>query len=195
MSNNKLKKGNYLDILLKYNQTIFSTKEIALLWNEENSVAVRNRLNNYVENKKLIRLRKGFYVKSKDYNKFELGVKIYTPSYISFETVLYKSGVIFQFYNKIFLASYLKREIEVNNQKYSYNKIKNLTLTNHSGVNQKDNYSIASVERAFLDTVYLNKGYHFDNLSPIDWGKIFKILPIYRNDAMKKRLKKYYKNA
>jgi hypothetical protein len=195
MLNNKIKKGNYLDMLLKSDQSIFSTKEIALLWNEENSVAVRNRLNDYVKNKKIIRLRKGFYAKNKNYDKFELGVKIYNPAYISFETVLCKSGIVFQFYNKIFLASYLKREIEVDNQKYSYNKIKDISLINHLGVKQKDNYFIATTERAFLDTVYLNKGYHFDNLSPINWEKVFKILPIYKNNIMEKRVKKYYKNA
>lgn len=195
MLNNKIKKGNYLDMLLKSDQSIFSTKEIALLWNEENSVAVRNRLNDYVKNKKIIRLRKGFYAKNKNYDKFELGVKIYNPAYISFETVLCKSGIVFQFYNKIFLASYLKREIEVDNQKYSYNKIKDISLINHLGVKQKDNYFIATTERAFLDTVYLNKGYHFDNLSPIDWEEVFKILPIYKNNIMEKRVKKYYKNA
>jgi hypothetical protein len=195
MLNNKIKKGNYLDMLLKSDQSIFSTKEIALLWNEENSVAVRNRLNDYVKNKKIIRLRKGFYAKNKNYDKFELGVKIYNPAYISFETVLCKSGIVFQFYNKIFLASYLKREIEVDNQKYSYNKIKDISLINYLGVKQKDNYFIATTERAFLDTVYLNKGYHFDNLSPINWEKVFKILPIYKNNIMEKRVKKYYKNA
>ncbi len=60
MSKNITKKGNYLSTLLRSNKTIFSTKEIALLWNEENSAAVRNRLNDYVKNGKLIRLRRGF---------------------------------------------------------------------------------------------------------------------------------------
>jgi len=195
MIKNNIKKGNYLDILLRSDKTVFSTKEIALLWRESSSPAFRNRLNDYVKKGKLIRLRKGLYSKEKNYDKFELGVKVYNPSYISFETVLYKAGVIFQYYKKIFLASYLTRDIEVDNQKYSYHKIKDPVLTNKSGVQQKDNYSIASPERAFLDTVYLNKGYHFDNLSSIDWEKVFSILPVYNNKSMKKRVKKYQKNA
>jgi len=195
MSKNITKKGNYLNILLRFNKTIFSTKEIALLWNEENSAAVRNRLNDYVKNGKLIRLRRGLYSKDKNYDKFELAVNIYTPSYISFETVLYKAGAIFQYYNSIFVASYLARDINVDNQKYSYRKIKDTILTNQSGIKRNNNYYIASPERAFLDVVYLNKGYHFDNLSPIEWDKVFEILPVYKNKAMEKRVKEYYDNV
>jgi len=195
MSKNITKKGNYLNILLRSNKTIFSTKEIALLWNEENSAAVRNRLNDYVKNGKLIRLRRGLYSKDKNYDKFELAVNIYTPSYISFETVLYKAGAIFQYYNSIFVASYLARDINVDNQKYSYRKIKDTILTNQSGIKRNNNYYIASPERAFLDVVYLNKGYHFDNLSPIEWDKVFEILPVYKNKAMEKRVKEYYDNV
>jgi len=195
MSKNITKKGNYLNILLRSNKTIFSTKEIALLWNEENSAAVRNRLNDYVKNGKLIRLRRGLYSKDKNYDKFELAVNIYTPSYISFETVLYKAGAIFQYYNSIFVASYLTRDVNVDNQKYSYKKIKDTVLTNQSGIKRNNNYYIASPERAFLDVVYLNKGYHFDNLSPIEWDKVFEILPVYKNKAMEKRVKEYYDNV
>jgi len=54
------------------------------------------------------------------------------------------------------------------------------------------NYAIAIPERAFLDTLYLYKKYHFDNLSPINWKKVFEILPIYQNKALEKRIKKYH---
>jgi len=39
----------------------------------------------------------------------ELAVKINTPSYISFETVLAQAGVIFQFYESVFVASHLSK--------------------------------------------------------------------------------------
>jgi hypothetical protein len=66
----------------------------------------------------LIRVYRGLYAKDEDYNQFELATRIYTPSYISFETVLTRSGINFQYYNNIFVASYVSREIIVNNQKY-----------------------------------------------------------------------------
>jgi len=89
-----------------------------------------------------------------------------------------------------FVASYLTRDVNVDNQKYSYRKIKDTVLTNQSGIKRNNNYYIASPERAFLDVVYLNKGYHFDNLSPIEWDKVFEILPVYKNKAMEKESKR-----
>ena len=58
----------------------------------------------------------------------------------------------------------------------------------------KDYYSIASKERAFLDVVYLNKDYYFDNLSPLNWDMVFLILPLYENKRMVKKVGEYYKN-
>lgn len=185
-------KGEYLDILLRSPKTIFSTKEVALLWTEARKNTVSGRLNKYVKAGKLIRVRRGLYTKDKNYDKLELATRIYTPSYISFETVLAKAGVIFQLYGQIFVSSYIAREIVIDSQVYSYKRIRDLILTNQAGVEAKDNYSIASTERAFLDIVYLSKDYHFDNLSPLNWEKIFEILPIYKNRSMEKRVKKYH---
>ena len=188
---NKPTKGEYLDILLRSPKTVFSTKDVALLWGEESENAARVRLNKYTKTGKLIRVRRGIYAKDKNYDKFELATKIYIPSYISLETVLAKAGVVFQFYGQIFVASYITREVIVDGQTYSYKRIRDQILTNHMGIEAKDNYYIASPARAFLDIVYAGKGYHFDNLSPLDWVKVFEILPIYKNKSMEKRVKKY----
>ena len=66
---------------------------------------------------------------------------------------------------------------------------------NSLGLEKKGNYFIASRERAFLDTVYLNKNYYFDNLSSLDWDRCFEILYIYENKAMEKRLNSYHEMA
>ena len=192
---NKPKKGEYLDILLRSPKTVFSTKDVALLWAEERELKVSGRLNKYVKAGKLIRVHRGLYAKDNNYEKLELATKIYTPSYISFETVLAKAGVIFQFYGQIFVASYVKREIVVDEQIYSYKRIRDSILTNRVGVEAKDDYHIASPERAFLDIVYLSKDYHFDNLSSLNWERVFEILPIYKNKSMEKRVKKYHKSV
>src|SRR3989344_1644080 len=110
---NKPKKGEYSDVLLRSSRTIFSTKDVALLWGEEREDTVSARLNKYVKSGKLIRVRSGLYAKDKNYDKFELATKIYIPSYISFETVLAKAGIVFQFYGKVFVASYITREVVV----------------------------------------------------------------------------------
>lgn len=188
----KLKKGEYLETLLRSKRTIFSTKDVALLWGGEGEAASRVRLSYYVRVGKLIRVHRGLYAKDANYDKFELATKIYTPSYVSFETVLAKTGVTFQFYGQIFVASYITREITVDSQVYSYKRIRDSILTNHTGIDAKESYYIASPERAFLDVVYASRGYHFDNISPLNWERVFEILPIYRNNSMEKRVKKYH---
>ena len=188
----KAQKGEYIDILLRSKNTVFSTKDVALMWGEKVSGAVRVRLNYYVRIKKLIRVHRGLYVKDKNYNRFELATRINTPSYVSFETVLGSSGLTFQYYGNIFVASYLSREMEVGGQKITFIKMKNYVLSNTIGIEHKDGYARATKERAFLDRMYINKDYYFDNLNGLDWNKVFEILPIFHNKRMENRVKKQF---
>src|SRR3989338_2211596 len=109
---NKPVKGEYVEVLLRSPKTVFSTKDVALLWGEEKERTVSGRLYKYVKAGKLVKVHRGIYAKDKNYNHFELANRIYTPSYISFETVLTRTGVNFQYYENIFVASYVTREIE-----------------------------------------------------------------------------------
>ena len=113
---------------------------------------------------------------------------------MSFETVLTRTGVNFQYYSNIFVASYVTREIEVDGQKISFIKIKGYVLSNTMGVEHKNDVAIATKERAFLDRIYVSKDYHFDHLDVLDWDKVFKILPIYRNKRMNKTVDEYYEH-
>lgn len=181
------------DILEIYRSpnTVFTTKDISLIWKETGIDTIKARINYYVKKEKLLSIRKGIYAKDKDYNKFELATRIYTPSYISLETVLQREGIIFQYYKSIFAVSYLSREVCCDNQTYVYRKIKNEILTSASGIKKENNYFIASKERAFLDALYLYKDYHFDNLDPIDWEFCSSILPVYENKNLIKRFNSY----
>ncbi len=188
-----MEKGEYLGSILRSDKTVFSTKDILLLWGEQGSNAAKARINYYARTGKLHRIRRGFYAKDKNYNVFELATKILTPSYISFETVLSNAGIVFQFYGlATFIASYIKREVRVDGMPFSYRRMKNDILTNQMGIEVKENYSIATPERAFLDTIYLFKDYHFDNLAPLDWDKVNSLLPVYRgNKRMEKKVQEY----
>lgn len=189
-----MKKGHYLPALLRSSQTIFSFKDIVLLWRTPGTNATRVRVHYYVKNGGLYPLRRGLYAKDKNYDRLELATKIFLPSYVSFETVLSRAGIIFQFYGQIFVASYLTREVLIDNQTYSFRKVKNNILAHSLGVENKNTLSMATPERAFLDTIYLNKDYHFDNLSPLNWNKVFEILPIYKNKRMGKSVQAYYQD-
>lgn len=188
-------KENFLKEILRKNQTVFSFKELFLKFRGVTEKSLKSKLNYYVKVGDLYNIRRGLYAKDKDYNRLELATKIFVPSYISFETVLQSAGITFQFYKQIFVASYQTREIVCDGQSYNFKKIKDTILTNSAGIDVLDNYSIASPERAFLDTVYLNSQYYFDNLDPLDWNKVYNILTIYGdNKAMKKRVDMYYKS-
>lgn len=179
--------------ILRSSNTVFTFKDISILWGAIDQKAAIAGVNYYVKTGELYRIRRGIYAKDKNYDRFELATKIYTPSYISFETVLATTGITFQHYSTISVASYLTREITADGQTYSYKKIKNHVLTNPTGIENKGNYSIASPERAFLDTLYLYKNYHFDHLAGINFERVFEILLIYGgNKRMIKTIKKLY---
>jgi len=145
---NKATKGEYVDILLRSPKTVFSTKDTALLWGEQNENATSVRLRNYVKTGKLRRIRRGLYAKDKNYSKNELATKIFAPSYISFETVLGAVGVTFQYNSQIFIASYQSKEIEIDGQKYLFKRLKEKILTSNIGIENKDGYSIATTGAA-----------------------------------------------
>ena len=190
----KIKKGEYLDTLLRSKKTVFSTKDVALLWGEESEGATHVRLSYYVKTGKLIRIHRGLYAKDGNYDKLELATRIYTPSYISFETVLTRAGINFQYYDNIFVASYVNREIEIGDQKITFIRMKNYVLSNTAGIEHNVGYAIATKERAFLDRIYVSKDYHFDNLGSLNWDEIFEILPTYNNKRMTKKVNKYFEH-
>jgi hypothetical protein len=184
---------DYLLDLMRSKKTVFTFKDLVLLWAESDVNFVKKKIHRYVKAGKMNAIRKGMYSKDKNYDKYELATKIYTPSYVSMETVLGAAGVTFQWYGQVFVASYATKEIECDEQKYSYKRIKDTILTNHAGIESRENYHMASAERAFLDVIYLNKDYHFDNLSALNWEKVYEILPIYGgNKRMAKMVKMYH---
>ena len=185
-------KGEYLGVLLRSQKTVFSTKDVALLWGEEKKQTISGRLNKYVKAGKLVRIRRGIYAKDKNYNHFELATRIYTPSYISFETVLTRTGINFQYYGNIFVATYVTRDIEADGHRISFVRMKDYVLSNTAGI--EHGIATATKERAFLDRIYISKDYHFDNLDALDWDKVFEILPMYHNKRMEKKVNTYFEH-
>jgi len=187
-----MQQDSLLKDILRSTQTVFAMKELLLMWGKANPNLLRSRLSYYVSKGYLYHLRRGLYAKNRDYDRFEVATKILIPAYVSFETVLLQAGVIFQWYQRIFIASYQTRIIECDTQVYEFRKIKGPLLTNIQGIKLLPQYSIATTERAFLDTLYLYKGYWFDNLSAIDWKNVFELLPIYENKRLEKQVDQLY---
>ncbi len=188
-----MQQDSLLKDILRADQTVFTIHELLLVWGKSEPALLRSRLNYYVKKGYLYHLRRGLYAKNKDYNHLEVATKILTPAYVSFETVLLRAGITFQWYSRIFVASYQTRIIECDGQIYEYKRIKKRILTDFRGITLGPHYSIATPERALLDILYLNKGYWFDNLSGVHWGKVFELLPLYENKRMERYVHNLYK--
>jgi len=179
-------KRNIIFELYKNSRTVFRINDIAMLMGKEKADALRKILNYYVKTGKLLNPRKGFYAKE-DYQPEELACLLYLPTYISLEYVLQRAGVIFQYDSAITNVSYLTREVEVDNQTFRYRQIKGEILTNTAGILlNKNNINIATPERAFLDILYLNKRFYFDNLHVLNKKKIVELTSIYNSKAFTK---------
>lgn len=176
-------------------RTVFKLTDIAMLFPLYESKYLGDRMGYYVQTGRLHNPRKGIYTKAL-YNPLELANILYTPSYITLEYVLQQAGIIFQYDTRYTSVSYLTREIEADGMVFSYRRIKEEIIMDPTGVvRMADNTNIATPERAFLDMLYLNKAYYFDNLNPLDKKLIDRIIPAYRSVALKKRVAELMKNG
>ena len=185
-------KTDVLFTLYNNNRTVYTFSNIALLTGESNAAKLSNKLNYYVHSGKLLNPRKGIYAKN-NYNPEELACLLYTPSYISLEYVLQKAGVIFQYDEKITAVSYLSRTVEIDKNVYQYRKIKNEILIDMSGIIRSNNLNIATPERAFLDVMYLNASYYFDNINSLNKNIIYELLPVYNSKILTERINNIFK--
>ena len=176
-------------------KTILTTKDIALIWGETNTVNLLSKIKYYAKQESLIRLTRGVFAKNKEYQVKELATSIYTPSYVSFETVLREAGIIFQHHDTVFVAGPYPTTKKIGNHTITFRKLKDGVLYNSQGVKQEKNYSIATPERAFLDTIYLSPKFYFDNLNSINWELCAELVKIYDNKQLVKRLTTYQKYA
>ena len=178
--------------LYKSPRTVFRIMDIALLLNIEKAGSLRKILNYYVQTGKLLNPRKGFYAKE-GYKPEELACLLYPPTYISLEYVLQRAGAIFQYDSAITNVSYLARETDIDNQTFRYRRIKGEILTNTAGIIlNKNNINIAAPERAFLDMLYLNKNFYFDNLHILNKKTVSKLLPVYNSQTLVKTVNKLF---
>jgi len=190
MNSSQKQKNNLVFTLFKEKRTVFRLKDVAMLVGETDFQSLNTKLNYAVRTGKLLNPRKGIYAKP-GYNMEELACKIFSPSYISLEYVLQKAGLVFQYDTKITALSYLRRDIEIAVQTYSFRKIKGEILLNTSGIlRQENNVNIATPERAFLDKLYLDANCYIDNLNPLNKETVNKLLSLYQSKALNQRVKK-----
>ena len=174
--------------LYKDKASVFTMQGIALAYGlERDRDILKSRMNSYVKKDEILNPRKGIYAKP-DYDEKELACLLYTPSYISLEYVLQRAGIIFQYSDEITSVGNLSRSVEIDGKVYRYRKIKGEILIDTAGIICEGNVSIASPERAFLDILYLDSNYYFDNPTSLDKQKVLSLLPIYNSETLVRRV-------
>ncbi|MBU1719233.1 MAG: hypothetical protein KKA07_09180 [Bacteroidetes bacterium] len=189
-----MKNDSFVITLFQDWRTVFELNEVAMLLHETNFANLKQKLHYYVHIGVLGNPRRGIYVK-KNYNPEEIACKLFKPSYLSLEYVLQQSGIIFQYTNHLTMVSYLSRRLEISGHHLLFRKIKNEILLNTEGIiRDRVGVNIASPERAFLDTLYLNKEFYADNVSSLNKEFISKLLPLYNSTALRRRVEKHFDN-
>lgn len=170
-------------------QTVFTRSSLAQIYPQLDGKQMTNALYYAVRHHKLQKIRRGFYVKP-NYDAQELACMLYPPAYVSLDSVLFAAGIIFQLMSEITCVSMVSRVIEVDGQVIRYKKLKDVVLTNPCGIINTEVKSVASVERAVLDTLLLDGQRHFDNVRPIHWDRVDALVAMYHNQALYERVKR-----
>lgn len=177
----------YTKELLRSKKTVFSVQDMAVLFGVSGQY-LRTVLSRLVSRGELIRIKRGVYsVKGKEIDYRELAGKMKQPSYVSMETVLCNAGVVFQDYgNLITSVSNNTFRVDLLGKSFEYYKLKDKALLNPLGIDNKDGFVAASVERAVCDRLYFSPGYYFDNVRKIDADKLLQLAPIYENKRLER---------
>lgn len=168
-------------------QTVFTLADLSLLVGYHGP-KLRSALKYTVGKGDLTRITRGIYALNSKYSAWEFGNKYRSPSYVSFYSILADSGVVFQPYTSVFLASQRSEVVEVDGQRYIYRKIKDEILLNPLGINIQKGVAVAQIERAICDKIYLDGEEHFDNLRSVDWDFMSKLnIDVYEGNEVIKR--------
>lgn len=131
--------------------TPLSLSKILDINNENTIYKIIERLE---KNKLINRLIKGKYTVSNiNISDFEKANLILSPSYISLESALTYYGVLPQFtYSITSVTTQKSKRFEIGGKEYEYTKI---SSNYYSDFVKKDNFLIATPEKALIDLIYL----------------------------------------
>jgi hypothetical protein len=175
-------------LLLVYQdpRRVFNLADIAMI--DGKAGFLNQKLHYWVKTGKILNPRRGIYAKP-GFSQEELACKLYRPSYLSLEYVLQKAGVIFQYDSRITLAGAVSRKLRTGGAVLEYRKIKGAILLQTAGL-VMDSVSMASPERAFLDMLYLEPDFYFDNTHILNKEQVEDLLPLYKSISLEKRARR-----
>ena len=146
---------------------LFSLNELGCIWGVENRQTLYKKIQRLEKNKILKKLIKGKYLfLLKSAGDFTIANFLYQPSYVSMESALSFYSIITGFPYQITSITIKKpKEFTVDGKDYSYSRISTSLFW---GWEKKENFLIATPEKALLDYVYFAQR----GLRNLDWGEI-----------------------
>jgi len=177
--------------------TVFTLDDLGIIWGQKDRSATRQSARDYASRGSLIRLKQGVYaLPETKVDPFAIANKLLAPSYVTGQSVLIGAGLSFQYTDMIFSVAAYNKSYEVGSKTYVYSQIKPSVLFNPLGLDITRAASVALVERAITDLIYLSKGrYPFERVEGIDWCLFNECAAIYDSALVLKtaaRLKENY---
>lgn len=164
-----------IDTLLKSDQKLYHTLDLALLWNIHNKNTLYTTIKRYIDKGVLVPIHKGFYstLSVDQIDPVRLGVGyLHSFTYLSCESVLARHGIIFQQSDYITLVSSKSKKFTIGKKNYLVRKLSEKYLFNPIGVTSQNGIYTSSLERSVVDMLYFNRHYHFDARDKIHWKKV-----------------------
>lgn len=176
-----------IEKLLASSQNVFTTQDLAVIWEMIDPVLLYARIQYYVQQGKLQRLHKGVYG-VRGHEPEELAQKVVTPSYISLQSALAAHGIVFQYYQGVRSMALVSKVVWVGGMKLVFHKLKEAVFYNSLGLENRGNYLMAGPERAVADSLYLFSGLAFDNLQGLNFDLLEELSHIYHNRRLEKEI-------
>lgn len=167
-----------INSLLKQDQKLFHTADLAVLWNISNKNTLYTTIKRYIQKSILIPIHKGFYatVPLDQLHPVRIGQGfLHTYAYLSCEMILVQAGIIFQDIPYFTLMSDKSKTFSVGTYTFKVRTIKPAILYNNYGVEYQHGGWVASTARAVADMLYINPHVHFDNPQAIDWDNVTQV--------------------
>ena len=179
------------ELLLSTPQSVFTVDDLALLWQMDDRSKLWESIKYYLRTKRLYNVQRGVYARSEDYAPFEAAVKLFPPAYISYTTALAYHGAYFQYTSEIHAMAQASKRLEVGSgQVFVYHQLKSDILLNQQGVEKRDGYWMASLERAICDTSYLVPSFVFEHLGNVNPEALEGLATLYGNTALEDRIQR-----
>ena len=175
-----------LKTLIDSKKTVFTLGDFQSFWGKENRRNVVMTARRMVKRELLLKLGKGYYALNKDYNRYELANTIISPSYVSLHSALLFWGVAFQKEEAVHSVALFNYEKELDGILYSYHAMKKELFFDTRGVIVKDYVSIASSERAILDSFYFGFLVNLDNQEAISRNELLSLSLLYPRSVQEK---------